>query len=106
MKVLAAVKVGNTYYVVSDRGTVNHRGVYDIGRVKAGDRIKIIGWVDLNDSGSISIGDYFGSSSLFTLDQYENRRGVNFTVSRLEESYLMSEEEELPEISFRPPPQK
>ena len=106
MKVLAAVKVGNTYYVVSDRGTVNHRGVYDIGRVKAGDRIKIIGWVDLNDSGSISIGDYFGSSSLFTLDQYENRSGVNFTVSRLEESYLMSEDEELPEISFRPPPQK
>ena len=112
MRVMAAFKVDNTYHVVSDiDDNLWDNGSYDLDRVKVGEDLKIIAWIDMDNSGSISWGDYFGESETLSLNQGQQKGNIDFEV---EEVYrrgdVQSRTEEqtgtvdkLPEISFEPP---
>ena len=103
MEVMAAIKSGSRYYIVSDIAQPNRDGDYYLERVKSGDEIKIIGWINLDDSDNITTGDYFGESNPINVSRWEHKSGINFTVEKVKQSEWTESQGVSREILFKSP---
>ena len=103
MEVLAAIKSEGTYYIVSDIDQPNRHGEYYLDRVVTEEEIKIIAWVDMDDSGSITAGDYFGESNTIEIPRWSHKGRINFDVKKVEETGLISSQSDSLDIMHSSP---
>ncbi len=105
VQILAAVKSGDTYYVMSDITGADYQDKYQINHVKVNDNLRIIGWINDNnpDKNEIDGGDFFGEySSTVYLTDGEYRSGVNFNIEYISTTGTMANNDM--KVVFGPPP--
>ena len=81
IKVMATIKVDDTYYIVSDISNVNADGNYYINHAKIEELLTVIGFIDSNNNDIIDHDEFFGEhynpASPVYLKPYQDIHGVD-----------------------------
>ena len=103
IRVFAATKIDNTYYVMSDITGADSLQNYELNRVKTNDWLNIFAWIDVNENGIIDTGDFFGKyHSEIRLSNGEHRSGIDFNIGDPSTASTMTNENM--KVLFEAPP--